>query len=257
MRAAAEHELVPGAVIRVPAVPGLWQRPFGLRIMWREPKSRETGAIVVGGRLLAQDGTTTRKRHATRDIVVLPGRPVELISKAPAPEFTAKIAVLVRTRTFGSEDQVTRWGVVDADDKPLPGTGTGPAITQCTVDGELLTWTLRGDWEGKPTPWLARETWEQDPAPGQRRRDPIEQCIDRVRQERGILHVDRLTYDLSVWPHASAQELRQRPGDGKPGWHDTYVCKRCGGKLTWLSRSPWLAALEDGDEECHGETWIP
>ena len=267
MRPAAPHELVKDAVIRVPAAPGLyWSRPFGLEVTCREPRSRETGAIVLHGWVLAQDGTTTRSRRVTRTVVVTPGQGpgVTVIRKAPPPEFTAVLATFLRQVPEGQErtmaDMSNRWGVVGADGVPLPGRGTGPAIRQVRVrtDGAdaVQTWTLAGDWDGKPTPWLAKEYFEQTPEEQRLHRDPIEQCIDRVRQERGILRLgENLTYDLSVWHHSSAQELRDT-GKGTKAWRDTYVCRRCQQPLKWLGRSPWTATLDD-DEECHGETWTP
>lgn len=257
-RPAAAHELVKGAVIRVPTAPGVyWSRPFGLEVTCREPDSKATGAITLHGWVLAQDGTTARKRRPTRTIVVTPGSgpQVTMIRKAAPPEFTAKIATLVRVippldlapdpdpvEITPSRLFTTRWCVVsDETGEPLPGEGTGPAV----ADGHVLA----GDWDGKPTPWLARE--------GQPHRDPIDQCIDRVRQERGILRVgENLVYDLSAWPHSSAQELVET-GPGLKGWRDTYACKRCQRQLKWLGRSPWVAAADDGDEECHGEVWVP
>lgn len=249
MRTAYSHDLVKGAVIRVPSEPGYWKRPFGLEIAWREPTSKVTGAIVVGGRLLAQDGTTTRKRASYRKIVIAGWmESVTLLRKAPPAEYTAKIATLLRQVPDGEErtmaDMTTRWAVVDADGTPLPG------------NGPVTGWALAGNWEGKPSPWLAREFAEMAPEEQRLRRDPIDQCIDRVRQERGILHIERLTYDLSAWPHKSAQELRDA-GPGVKAWRDTYQCTRCGLALRFENKKPhWVAAVDD-DAECHGETWIP
>lgn len=251
-RPAAPHELVPGAVIRFPAIPGLYARPFGLEITWREPTSKATGAICLGGKVLAQDGTTTRRRPPHRRVVITPGLtpPVTVIRRAAPREFFARIAIL----SCPSPDPelppllTTRWGIVDADGRPLRGEGIGPA--------RIGDYVQAGDWEGRPTPWLAKEYAEQDEAERSLRRDPIDQCIDRVRQERGILHLsDRLTYDLSVWPHSAAQELRPA-GDGNLAWRGTCVCKRCHQQLKRLGRSPWTATLDD-DEECHGGVWVP
>lgn len=252
MRTAYPHDLVKGAVIRVPAAPGYRKRPFGLEIAHREPDSKETGAITLLGRVLAQDGTTTRARAPYRTIVIATWmEPVALLRKAPPPEYTAKLATLTRPRPGGGTDLITRWGVVDEHGVPLPGEGLGPATTSAPCGAELHAYMLAGDWEGKPTPWLARELCEQTPEERRLRRDPIDQCMDRVRQERGILHVERLTYDLSAWPHDPVMEL----ADGQ--WKATRTCKRCERILQWEGQRPWWSAKDDGDTECHGEVWVP
>lgn len=248
-RRAYPHDLIPGAIIRVQG-DSLHDRPYGLEIT-RRGLARD-GRIGLTGKLLAQDGTTKRAKRAMRFAVVDPAL-VTVIRKAPPAEYTAKIATLA----CPSPDPelglllTTRWCVVDADGKPLPGEGTGPA--------RIGDYVQTGDWEGKPTPWLAREY--SDLSEGERldpvmRRDPITQCTDRVRQERGILRVERLTHDLSAWHHGSAQELRE-VSPGVKAWRDTYVCKRCQQPLKWIDRSPWFAAAADGDTECHGEVWVP
>jgi hypothetical protein len=249
VRTAYPHDLVEGAVIRVPSAPGYWKRPFGLEISHREPVSKATGAITLTGRVLAQDGTTTRARAPYRKIVIATWmEPVTLLRKAPPREYTAKIATLLRQVPDGEErtmaDMTTRWAVVDADGAPLPG------------DGPVTGWVLVGNWEGRPGPWLAREFAEIAPEEQRLRRNPIDQCIDRVRQERGILRVERLAYDLSVWPHKSAQELRET-APGVKAWRDTYQCTRCGRALQFIDRAPWWADAESNDTECHGEVWVP
>lgn len=142
----------------------------------------------------------------------------------------------------------TRWCVTsDETGEPLPGEGTGPAVL-----GDYVQSAWDSD---RPTPWFAREHGEQPG--GQPHRDPIEQVIDRVRQERGILHLGKnLTYDLSVWRHDSVMVLTD-VAPGVKGWRCTNECKRCGLPLQFLNRWPWWALAADAGEECHGTTWVP
>jgi len=226
-----------GAIVRFPAAGR--SRPFCLKVLSREPVSHATGAIVVTGELLSAKGTTTRAKRVVRQAVAVPGR-YEFVYKIP--HFTAMIATLFRETGM----PVTRWAVVnDETGLALPGEGTGPA--------RVGDYVMAGDWEGKPTPWLARGYCEQTEDERRLRRDPLDQCVDRVAQERGILRIGRLVYDLSTWNHASGKELREvKPG--VKAWRDTYVCKRCGCDLKFLSRPPWVAAL-DGGTECDGTVW--
>jgi hypothetical protein len=236
---ADDEDLRKGAVIRLGAIGR--GRPYCLEIVSREPVSQVTGAISVVGKVLAADGTTTRRKPLFRNIVVLPGR-YEFVHKVP--RFTAKLAHLFPE---AGGMPIIRWAVVnDATGEPLPGEGTGPA--------RVGDYVMPGDWEGKPTPWLAREYYEKTEDERRLRRDPLDQCVDRAAQERGIIRIGRLTYDVSVWNHASGQELREVE-PGIKAWRSTYVCRRCGCDLRFLNRSPWVADL-NGGTECHGTTWM-
>jgi hypothetical protein len=253
LRRAYPHDLVKGAVIRLEA-DYRYKRPFGLEIAWRDRESKVTGAIRLGGFVTAQDGTTARERRPVRTIVVMPDGPQpELIRRAPPPEFTAKLMSFQRlvppvdvgpgpppVEVTSPVQLTTRWCIVsDETGQPLPGKGTGPAVA-----GEYVQC---GEWDAaRPTPWFARECSDQ--AAEEPRRDPIEQCIARVRQERGILHVERIAYDLSAWPHDSAMVLTV------DGWRCTYECRHCGQKLKLIPATGRFTGLDD-DNECHAATW--
>jgi hypothetical protein len=64
-------DIAVGTVIRIEkGACGL--RPYGLQNTGRVSQSRETGAITLTGMVLAQDGTTTRRRPLFRDVIVMP-----------------------------------------------------------------------------------------------------------------------------------------------------------------------------------------
>jgi hypothetical protein len=248
---ADDEDVRKGAIVRIPAAGK--RRPYCLKIVSREPVSQATGAIAVVGEVLGVNGTTTRARRLVRSAVLVPGR-YEFFRTVP--RFTAKLATLAMERGDGTVALITRWGVVnDETGEPLPGGGTGPVVIEHLVGSEVYRWTLVGTWEGKPAPWLAKEYSEQTEAE-RRGLDPIAQCMNRVRNERGILRVgENLVYDLSSWNHWSAQELREVE-PGVMAWRDTYVCKHCGRDLTWIRQSPWFRAA-DGTTECDAEVYVP
>ena len=64
-------DLVKGTVIRV-LKDAAGRRPYGLEIVSRDPVSKATGAVPLTGKVLALDGTTTRKRPLFRYVVVMP-----------------------------------------------------------------------------------------------------------------------------------------------------------------------------------------
>lgn len=67
-----DSDLVKGTVIRVPGSGR--SRPFCLEIVSRDPVSKETGAVVLVGKVLDVNGITTRKRPLFRSVVVFPDR---------------------------------------------------------------------------------------------------------------------------------------------------------------------------------------
>lgn len=207
---AAASEITKGAVVRVPA--GDRKRPYCLEIEYRDRTSRATGNVPVSGIVLPASGAPSgRRKPLHRSAVLVPAR-TEIVRKGTPPRFKALIS-------------------------------NGHWIIGDEARGDVLR-------DEFGLPWQPREYSEMTEEEQRQRRDPVDQMMDRVRQERGILTLsERLTYDLSVWHHDSAMELV----DGQ--WKCTYVCKRCGEKLSWLGRSPWFAA--GGDEECHGEVWVP
>lgn len=252
---ADDEDVRQGAIIRIP--PGDRARPYCLKITGREPVSQETGAILVHGIVLGVNGTTTRTKNVHRSAVLLPGR-YEFVHKVP--KFTARIGHLAALGDDGMFDMsrlITRLVVVNETGQPLSagGDATGPAIIEVPVGGTDTTqrYILLGDFEGRPTPWLTKEFCEQTEA--ERRFDPIGQCMNRVRNERGILTIGHLNWDLSTWNHWSAQELREVE-PGIMAWRDTYVCKHCGQKLDWIKQSPWFRAA-DGTTECAAEVYVP
>jgi hypothetical protein len=69
-------DLVEGTILRVPGAyhpthPG---RPYCLEIIRLVSVSKETGAVELTGKVLALNGTTTRKRPVIRTVVVMPDR---------------------------------------------------------------------------------------------------------------------------------------------------------------------------------------
>jgi hypothetical protein len=75
-QAVTPDDLVKGTIIRVPgryhpAHPG---RPYCLEIIKLVSVSKETGAVELTGKVLALNGTTTRKRPVIRTVVVMPDR---------------------------------------------------------------------------------------------------------------------------------------------------------------------------------------
>lgn len=250
---ADDEDVRKGAIVRIPA--GDRARPYCLKIVSRERVSQETGAIVVHGIVLGVNGTTTRTKNIHRSAVLLPGR-YEFFRKVP--RFTAKLAMLLLEGGASTMQSIMRWGVVnDETGEALSGGGTGPAVVELPCsDGTTYRYIQAGNWEDKPTPWLAKGYAEQDEDERTRHIDELAQCMNRVRNEHGILRIgENLVYDLSTWNHWSAQELREVE-PGVVAWRDTYVCKHCGQDLGWINHSPWFRAA-DGTTECSAEVYVP
>ena len=73
-------DLVSGTVIRVPG--GYRSRPYCLEIVKLVSVSKATGAVELSGKVLALNGTTTRKRPRFRTVVVMPDRITIVIKPA-------------------------------------------------------------------------------------------------------------------------------------------------------------------------------
>jgi hypothetical protein len=83
---ATVEDLMPGALIAVPAGVTSYRRRFCLRITGVGDVSKATGAVTLTGNVLAADGTTTRRKPRVRVITTRPERLTVIPRAAPAAE---------------------------------------------------------------------------------------------------------------------------------------------------------------------------
>jgi hypothetical protein len=84
-QAVTPDDLVEGTISRVPGAyhPAHPGRPYCLEIIRLVSVSQATGAVELTGKVLALNGTTTRKRPVIRTVVVMPDR-ITIASKPDA-----------------------------------------------------------------------------------------------------------------------------------------------------------------------------
>lgn len=127
---------------------------------------------------------------------------------------------------------ITRWGLQNLTTGEPLTEGDGPTFIDVPPNGwrtETRRYVMLGTVGESAALWLT---------------DDLDECIAKVRTFRGILHMGRLTYDLTRWPHLT--DKFSRGG----------VCRRCGATVT-VMQSTGRLATEAGDYDCPGEVWEP